>query len=280
MLGRPVGIAALVAAVFAGCRSQPKQPGDAATPPAHVATFVATDYRFDGPSRIPAGATLFQLDNRGKEPHHLAIARLEQGRTYDTLLAALKRTGPPPAWVRVVGGPNAIGPGGQSNATLELAPGSYAIACFIPSNDGVPHIAKGMIRELTVTPEEGKSAPMGPADVVIKLNEYSFDLSEPLVAGKQIIRVENEGKQDHELVLARLAPGKTMADVEAWEKGGEKGPLPLTLLGGMAPLGPEQHGQFSQTLEPGGYVLLCFVPDSKDGKAHVVHGMMKPVTVP
>ena len=32
-------------------------------------------------------------------------------------------------------------------------------------------------------------------------------------------------------------------------------------------------------LAPGEYGLICFVPDSKDGKGHYRHGMAKKVTV-
>jgi hypothetical protein len=32
---------------------------------------------------------------------------------------------------------------------------------------------------------------------------------------------------------------------------------------------------FTADLTPGNYVLLCFVPDAKDGKAHMEHGMVK-----
>jgi hypothetical protein len=32
-------------------------------------------------------------------------------------------------------------------------------------------------------------------------------------------------------------------------------------------------------LTPGNYALLCFIPDAKDGKPHIMHGMMKDFTV-
>ena len=32
-------------------------------------------------------------------------------------------------------------------------------------------------------------------------------------------------------------------------------------------------------LEPGEYGLFCFLPDAKDGKPHVAHGMVKQITV-
>ncbi|MFL5518446.1 MAG: hypothetical protein ACJ8DJ_20005, partial [Gemmatimonadales bacterium] len=133
---------ALALVSLAGCRSDRAIPAAAAAaPPApespapsspNVVSFTATDYGYDGPKEIPAGPTVFRLSNHGKELHHLIIARLDLGKTYDSLLVALKKPGMPPAWVHAVGGPNAIDPGGESNATENLAPGHYAVLCYIP----------------------------------------------------------------------------------------------------------------------------------------------------
>ena len=253
--------------------SQPPAAAPAAT--ANPVTFTATDYRFSGPSQIPAGLTVFRLENQGKELHHLVIARLDQGKTLDSLLAALKRPGPPPAWLRFVGGPNAAEPGAGSNASTVMQPGQYAVICFIPTAAGLPHVAKGMIGSLEVTPSNGPVATAAAPDVVIKLTDYSFDLSAPLTPGKRTIRVQNDGPQTHELVLAQFLPGKSLKDLEAWVKGGEKGPFPAKSLGGISPMDKGESGEFTVTLEPGDYALLCFVPDAKDGKAHLVHGMKK-----
>jgi hypothetical protein len=268
------------------CRNQRSSAGNtesASAPPpapsANVVTYIARDYGFEGPAQIPAGVTMFRLDNQGKEIHHLVIVRLDEGRTYDSLLAALRKPGPPPSWMHLAGGPNAADPGTTSNATHRLAEGHYAIVCFIPSADAVPHMAKGMTAPLEVVAATGPSARDLPADVTIKLTDYAFDLSKPLAAGSQVIQVENVGHQAHELVLARLLPGKTIQDIERWEKGGEKGLPPVSAIGGIAPMDVKEVGQFTVELTPGDYALICFVPDSKDGKAHLMHGMVKSITV-
>ena len=80
-------------------------------------------------------------------------------------------------------------------------------------------------------------------------------------------------------MLARLEPGKTVKDIEAWETGGEKGPPPVSPVGGIAPMMADANAQFSVELTPGDYALICFVPDAKDGKPHLIHGMVKPVKV-
>jgi hypothetical protein len=277
-----------VATLLAACKSDRSNPTPAAAsqpaaatpaPTANPVTFTAADYHFSGPSEIPAGLTVFRLANQGKELHHLVIARLEESRTVDSLLAALKQPGPPPPWLRFVGGPNATEPGAESNASTLMEPGHYAVICFIPTAAGVPHVAKGMIASLEVTPSSGPQATAAEPDLVIKLNDYSFDLSGTLTPGQHTIRVQNAGPQTHELVLAQFLPGKSLKDLEAWEKGGEKGPIPAKFLGGVSPMDKGESGDFTVTLAPGDYSLLCFVPDVKDGKPHLVHGMVKPLKV-
>ena len=81
------------------------------------------------------------------------------------------------------------------------------IACLIPSSDGVPHLAKGMIRPLTVTPSERQTSAT-PADLVMSLSDYDFGLSAPLTAGKRVIRVSNDAGQLHEVVVVRLEPAR------------------------------------------------------------------------
>jgi hypothetical protein len=39
------------------------------------------------------------------------------------------------------------------------------------------------------------------------------------------------------------------------------------------------EGSFTADLASGDYGFICFLPDAKDGKAHLAHGMMKTVTV-
>ena len=176
-----------------------------------------------------------------------------------------------------VGGPNAPVPGGEASATLDLAPGSYAIVCFIPSSDGVPHVMKGMSRALTVTgPDAG--LPLPKSDVTVTLRDYSFDLSHPFVAGHQVVRIHNAATQDHELFLVRLAPGKTVQDLTTWT---EKmtGPPPAMPLGGVTALGTGHENEISVDLTPGQYGLICFLPDLRDGKPHFVHGMTKAFTI-
>lgn len=242
-----------------------------------VVTITARDYAFDAPDTLTAGATTIRLVNRGPALHHAYLVRLEQGKTLGDLARAMQGGGPPPRWMVDVGGPNAPVPGAESVATVSLEPGNYALLCVIPASDGMPHVMKGMAHPITVVPSAARPA-LPAADVAMTLKDYGFELSRPLTSGKHLIAVTNAAAQSHEAVFARLVPGKTVADLLAWvEK--PAGPPPAMLLGGSTPMATGVRNVVSVDLTPGEYVLLCFVPDAKDGKPHVAHGMTRQITV-
>jgi len=263
--------------VVAGCAKSeqpPEQaPAQAAAPPTvHV---VATDYAFQAPDTLPGGLTTLHLMNQGKEPHHLTIMQLAEGQTAADL--AKMMSGPPPAGVVFIGGPNPAMPGGSAESTVNLKPGRYAMFCAIPSPDGKPHVMKGMIRELTVT--AATTAVAEPvADVTLKLADYSFELSSPLTAGHHVIRVEDVGPQPHELVLVKLDSAKTVQQMLQWTEK-MQGPPPGAFLGGVSLLSMGEAAFITLDLTPGDYGLICFFPDAKDNKPHFMHGMVKQITV-
>lgn len=247
----------------------------AAHPPKpNVVRIAAHDFAYTMPDSLPAGLTTVEMTNDGRELHHAIFFRLEGGKRLSDLAAAMKAGGPMPMWAVPVGGPNGPAPGGISTATMNLKPGRYALLCAIPGPDGVPHVMKGMSKEVTVTGKADPNPAFPKADINLRLADYSFTFDKPLRAGRQNVQVTVAPGQPHEVVLIRLAPGKTAQDVAAW---GEKpaGPPPGEFAGGMAPMIGESPTQFSLDLKPGEYAMLCFVPDGKDGKPHHMHGMIK-----
>jgi len=235
------------------------------------------DFSFDAPDVIPAGLTEFRFMNKGPALHHMQIFKLEGGKTVDDLRAALANPGPPPAWVKEVGGPNAAAPGLESNATLTLEPGNYALICFVDIG-GPPHFMKGMIRAMRVAPSTDASAPTPKVDATATLFDYGFKLSSPIQAGTRTIRVLNGGAQHHEVELVRLSPGASAADFLKWV-GKMEGPPPGTPLGGVSGLDVGASQYFTADFAPGNYALVCFLPDAKDGKPHFAHGMIQQITV-
>lgn len=247
-------------------------------PTTHVAVVHAKDFAFEAPDSITVGWTSFHLMNDGPSLHHIQLVRLDSGKTVADLGAAMKNPGPPPRWAVLVGGPNAPNPGAESDATVNLAAGQYALICLVDIPDNVPHVAKGMFHPLTVTAAAGPALAEPTADVTVGLADYSFAVSTSLKAGAHTIKVVNGGPQLHEVEIVEFAPGKTLADLNAW-MAKPQGPPPANAIGGTSMLVPGMSIYVSMNLSPGKYAMLCFVPDAKDGKRHVEHGMVKEFTV-
>ncbi len=241
-------------------------------------TVVASEFHFAVPATVPAGPTTFRLVNKGTQVHHLALIQLRQGKTLADLKAALAKPGPLPAWATPAGGPNAVDPGGSSAATVDLQPGRYVVACFVPGPDGVSHMMKGMLQEITVTPARAKAVPAAQPDLTVQLANYGFTLSAPLTAGQHRLLVRNTDTQWHEIVLIRLAPGKTAQDFLAWAAS-MKSPPPGSFQGGVSPLAPGGQNEITVNVQRGRYALVCFLEDATDGKPHFMHGMVQELQV-
>lgn len=264
----------LAGAVLAGCAKKDPAADQAAAPPSppNVVHVEAADYSFTAPDTIPSGVTTLHLMNSGKELHQVVLVKLP----LDSLMK-LDPNKPPPSDLPIVGGANAAGPSGVAESTLDLAPGTYTMLCVIPAPDGAPHFMKGMIKTLIVT--QGNSTAVLPsADVTVKLSDYAFDFSAPLTAGHHVLRIENAGPQQHEMVLVKLEAGKTAEDFAKWAEK-PTGPPPGTPMNGGAPMAPGSVNVVPVDLTPGDYALICFFPDAKDGKAHAAHGMIKQITI-
>lgn len=282
-----VGFATVAAAFLSACAAdEPRTAsGDESIGEALAAaeirevTVVATDFAFpQAPDTIPAGLTTFRLESESPIPHHAVLVRIEDGRTYDELINHIGTEHAPPRWATFVGGPNAPTPGEISRTTVDLVPGNYAILCWIPVPDGVPHVMKGMSRPLTVIPTDGESAPEPESDVNIVMDDYSFQITGELRAGEQTIRVETATEQPHEFVLAKLAPGAS-AEEFAHALESAEGPPPGKLLGGVTVLSRGEINYLTVDLEPGEYALVCPIEDAGDGRPHFMHGMTHQFTV-
>jgi hypothetical protein len=245
----------------------------------NVVTVTAHEYAFEMPASIPAGLTTFRLVDKGKEPHHLFVMKLEQGKKASDFFAAFKAMKPgtpPPAWARPVGGPNAPVAGGEANATLTLEPGEYVAFCVIPTPQGAPHIMMGMIKGFTVAPVAKRyAAPLPKADLTITLKDYDFVMSAPLTRGRHVIAVTNAGTQPHELVITRFNTGQTNMQFAAWGENPKGQPAPGHSMGGVTDIPPGKTVVIEQNFPPGRYGFICFTRDKKDGKPHFLHGMQK-----
>jgi hypothetical protein len=246
---------------------------------APVIDVMASDYAFDAPDTLPAGLVTLRLMNHGQEPHHAQLLHLNDGVTFQDFAAALEAEGEGALrLVTLTGGPGALSTLKTTEVTLDLAPGSYALACFIGSPDGVPHLAKGMLKPVSVTPTGAEDATAPELSGTMTLRDFGFDIPDTLPAGMASFRVFNAGPQPHELNILKLAPGASASDVLAWQP--DQGtPPPFEAVGGMNGLSQGLEEYMTLDLEPGEYVAICNIPDPESGTAHSRLGMIQPFTV-
>lgn len=244
-------------------------------------TYTASDFSYTGPDTIAPGLTTFRMVNNGAQEHHIILGHLADGKTMADLLAAFQADpNSEPAFLTFVGGAGAGMATTSTSATQDLAPGRYVLICFLPdaSDNMVPHFVKGMIKEIVVSGTRHEAAAPA-ATVEVGMNEFGFTAPDSLVAGSHTFRVSNAGVQTHEVALVKLNDGATMEQFLAALAPGSTTPPPGVPLGGNGALSPHGANFFTASLEPGNYLLVCFVPDPADGTPHIVKGMVKPLTI-
>jgi hypothetical protein len=197
------------------------------------------------------------------------------------------------------GGPGGVAPGDTSSVTQRLEPGEYVWICPIEDETGAPHFGKGEVKRFVVAGEaSAASAPSAAtipttaprADVEVRLLDFGFEFDSVPAAGRHTIRVVNAGVEPHDLVLMKLAPGRTAEDVAALlnpenarrDAPSAEPPPPfeslVTPVGGAAAMAPGMEVFFDAELTPGDYALLCMAT-APDGRSHIEHGMIRQVTV-
>jgi len=245
-----------------------------------AAVFVASDYGFRGPDRIPAGLTTVRIVNEGHDLHHVQVLKLLQGKSAADFHAAVAADPSRlPSWVRYVGGPNAVVPGHEAVATMHLTEGEHVMICLIPDNKGVLHVALGMEKAVTVQGGKPSKVSEPKATLAITQSDFHFSVAQPIQAGAHTVAVTNQGTQPHEVVLVRLEPGSSVTDFLASVEPGAAGPPKGMPLGGIVGIEPGDRGFFTADLEPGRYGLVCFFPNPSTGKPHFLHGMTTEFTV-
>ncbi len=287
-LGRGA-VVALIAALVVACEREPSI--------AEI-TIGAEDFAFALPDTIVGGLVQFDLVNYGQEDHHAQFLRLNDGVSraqFDSLFAVVMEAVPTEgdvAFLRlfeiatVAGGPAVISPGGRTDVAMELAAGEYIILCFIPSPDGVPHLAKGMTRWLTVTaPTDAAPEPpvaAGRVDMV----DFAFAELPAMDSGRVVLQVTNSGAEPHEMAVLRLegAPLEQVLQMftEPPPSGGAPppGPPPFRFMGGLQAIMPGQRAWVTLDLPPGDYALICFIPSpANDGQPHAALGMVRAFTI-
>jgi hypothetical protein len=118
--------------------------------------------------------------------------------------------------------------------------------------------------------------------VELRGDEYAFVMPDTIEGGWTTLRFANSGGEWHEFALAKLGAGKTIADVRRYlaDPKSQQQPPPqwVEIRAGIPVLDAGEEAALTQRLEPGRYVLLCFL-DAPDGKTHIEHGMLREFVV-
>ena len=121
------------------------------------------------------------------------------------------------------------------------------------------------------------SAPPGAAPIDVEIGDRSFTLDEPTVSGPDVVlNGTNDSDEDHEMLVLRLAPGFTTADL--LRASGPDLPREVTYIGAATVTAGDEGHLVLVDLEPGEYTMVCLFPDS-DGVPHLAQGMEATFTV-
>lgn len=291
--------AILATGLVAGCAGEQGEQGQqevAEAPQIPEVALTARDYNFVIPDTVPGGLVRFHFVNEGQENHHAQFIKLNEGVSraqFDSVFGAVMEAVPTEgevAFMRLLdiatmaGGPSVVAPGGSMDVTLELAAGEYVLACFVPSPDGVPHIAKGMRRWLTVTSPPAESPEPPVVAGVVDMADFAFATMPSIDSGRVTLEVTNSGQEPHEMTVVRLE-GVTLEQVLPMLAGPPPseppaGPPPFRFMGGLQGIMPGARGWVTLDLPPGDYALVCFIPSpANGGQPHVALGMARPFTV-
>ncbi|HEX5984085.1 MAG TPA: hypothetical protein VFY69_07765 [Solirubrobacterales bacterium] len=228
------------------------------------------------PEKAETGLAEITLTNDSDAEADLQLIRVEGDRTPEEVVEGLGKAiqGQSfPDWFFAAGGIGTLEPGESTTVTQVLQPGDY----YAFNTSGGPPSAKaaGMTE---VTGEESDEEIEG-GEATVDAVEYAFN-TDTLPAGAAEIAFDNIGAQPHHLIASPIKGDATAEDVEQFFKT-EKGAPPLEEKGtkSTAVLEGGEGQLVTMDLEPGRYVLYCFITDREGGPPHAYKGMVDEVEV-
>ena len=250
--------------------------------------------RFEGVKPVSGGRVEVTFTNKGRAPHELQLLRVDGSHSRSEVLNALQRriTGesqPLAAYLHPSGGVSDVKPGQTAKATMVLAPGKYFVV-----DTGAPaqaeaaprYFTQGAIEALEV--KGGKSSaslPKARQTVTVRDTPgagYAFAGPPALKAGKTTLALDNQSmKAFHQVTIAPIAAGKTIADVQKALAASRQ--PPVNFDAGVSTAVIDHNSKLVADLRipgPGNYVMLCLVsdPDGK-GPPHYGKGLLKELKV-
>jgi uncharacterized cupredoxin-like copper-binding protein len=119
------------------------------------------------------------------------------------------------------------------------------------------------------------------SDVTITATDYTFEASsQRIAAGRVRLTLDNKGTEAHQVQLGRVEPGTTVDSfVHAFhQEGSAAAEKLLEWQTGVNGVEPGRSSTVVGDLEPGHYLMVCFVP-GHDGVSHIDKRMVVPIEV-
>jgi hypothetical protein len=143
-------------------------------------------------------------------------------------------------------------------------------------------VKEGEFWKLDTSEQASADIPEDATAVSVELGEFFFDYeaSEIPSDGNVAFQVENAGDQPHELALLRVSEENANTPLDQLLQS-EGAPGEFIAFGGPWESGVETNMVFTQALDSGRYVMVCFLPDTTDpeGTPHAFKGMVSEFTI-
>ena len=232
-----------------------------------------SDSAIQTPTSVAPGIETFSVSNSGAQPHDLALLRIDDGVSFDQVMAAAAQAanGDPQAQlafdalVAPAGGVEMLDPGATASFTVDLTTGDYVAIDFNSAADG--DVARFSVAG---APSSGI---VPAADVTVTAVDFGYQMPSTVPAGKTTFAFVNGGTENHEFGLVRLDPGYTLQDVLA-RIGDGAPPSWVHPVPGMPNIAPGASEWQTLDLQPGTYVAICFDTDPATGEPHAALGMV------
>ncbi|GAA4281978.1 hypothetical protein [Gaetbulibacter aestuarii] len=268
---------------------------------ANVVDIITRGMDFQSVDTIPSGWNIFKYQNLSDQPHFFLLDKYPEGVTIQN---TIDEVGPPfdrcgelieagkrdeglaelanlPEWfgkVVFVGGSGLVSPKETSLTAVKLEPGYYIMECYVKMPEGKFHTSMGMAKAIIVTDEDsGVTPPEATVNINIS-SEKGINYDKGITKGKQVFAVHyddqimHENFVGHDVNLAKIESYANLDELEKWmdwsHKGGLQTPAPngVTFLGGVNDMPKGSTGYFTVDLEPGNYVLISEVPNTRSKK--------------
>jgi hypothetical protein len=248
----------------------------------------------DAPADLPAGRYHLVLVNTSDAlTVDLELYKVPDGMTFDELNAEFAAADPeafePPAifYELTIGGGPSAAPGSSGDIIVDFSPGAWAFNIFA-FNDESEDPPTNTPSEVTVTGEMQEMTDP-PVDVAVNMIDLAFEMPDTVPEGPTVWQVTNSGAFPHFMLIESYPEPVTNEQIEATLSMFVGSPVatPEALLdpdqfadvAGTLVLSTGQTNWIEVDLEPGQYVVFCFISGPGDVPIHAAMGMYKIITV-